>query len=361
MIDIKKEGYVSVMSNQIPLRNYLFYLTYSDRALISSHMPGVNFESRDIYSITNKYTQKKQSEARTIYKQDKGEMVMSFSPELCQLAVKHKFDNNLDKFKNDFSDKCNEILKDNLEQQEYAIFIHEYDSTQMRVHAHVLFYPFLDELEEIKVKNSSLKIRPPKIWVEPQILDNIKQEFNNYAHDLFEGLEGHQAELAPDNQLHMDTLFYLINLSNLEPNHFPISELESKWQAPEIKRIASLIQLLEETSDDTSIEQKRDFTLVVDYLYDFDDPKVYDLFFKHNALKSIIKDFSLNKSISKFSSAFLKLIHLTSDENIIKLIKKKISNSKGNELRNILTNSFAGDADLVQSLERTRIQNQNQT
>jgi hypothetical protein len=52
---------------------------------------------------------------------------------------------------------------------------------------------------------------------------------------------------------------------------------------------------------------------------------------------------------------------LTTDENIIKLIKKKITNSKGNELRNILTNSFAGDTDLVQSLERTRIQNQNIT
>lgn len=361
MIDIKKEGYVSVISNQIPLRNYLFYLTYSDRATISSHMPNVNFESSDIYSITKNYYNKKAGEARTIYKQDKGEMVMSFSPELCQLAVKHKFDNNLDKFKSDFSNKCNEILADNLEQKEYATFIHEYDSTQMRVHAHVLFYPFLDVSEEVNVKNSSLKIRPPKIWVEPEILDNIKQEFNNYAHDLYEDLEGYEAELPQPIEPHMDTLFYLIKLSNLPTNNFPLSELENKWQASEVKRIKTLIQLLQETKDDDHISVSKDFTLVVDYLYDFDDPDVYDLFFNHKSVSSIIKGFSLNKSISKFSSTFLKLLHLTTDENIIKLVKKKISNSKGNELRNILTNSFAGDADLVQSLERTRIQNHTQT
>jgi hypothetical protein len=361
MIDIKKEGYVSVMSNQIPLRNYLFYLTYSDRAQVTSHMDKVDFNSTDIYSTTRDYINKRTSEARNIYKQDKGEMVMSFSPELCQLVVKNKFDNNLNKFKQDFSSTCDEILKNNLEQKEYAIFIHEYDSTQMRVHAHVLFYPYLEQSEEIKVKNSTLKIRPPKIWVEPEILDNIKQEFNNYAHDLFDGLEGMPSELSSDVKLHMDTLFYLINLSNLTANKFPLSDLDSKWQKPEIKRIKSLIRLLEETSDDNVINEKRDFTLVVDYLYDFDDQDVYNLFFNHGAIKSIIRDFSLNKSISKFSSCFLKLIHLTTDENIIKLIKKKITNSKGNELRNILTNSFAGDTDLVQSLERTRIQNQNIT
>jgi len=358
MIDLRKEGFVAVQNNKIPLKNYLFYLTYNNRATTENHMNDVDLTSKNIYEASKLYSYKRAKETAKMVNADKGEILLSFSPQLCAKVVAYKYNSNLKRFKEDFTNKCVEILDRNMEQKEYSIFVHEYDSRQMRVHAHVLFYPYIEPVGVIKVSNNpETLIRPAKIWIEPEKLEQIKKEFNQYARDLHRGLEDKAPiEIIKNENFDTDSLFKLIKLANLKPNGHSKDKLVDLWNNTEINRLKKIIKLLMETSDDNKIESKKDFSIVIDYLYDFEDKEVYELFFTHKAIWSILKTFSVHKSNPKFSTVFLKLIHLTKDDNILELIKSKTKSRKAADLLNILKESFMQGDDNIQLRERDRKQ-----
>lgn len=344
MIDIEKEGYVAVQNNKIPLRNYLFYLTYGNRADVKNKMSDIDLSSKDIYGVAANYSNKISQEfsrERTI---EKGEMVMSFSPELCALSTKHKFNNRLNDFKKDFEKEIISILNSHLEQDEYATFIHEYDSTQMRIHAHVIFYPYVDTEEKIRVGEEEKVLKIPRVWIEPNRLEKIKKDFNSYARHLYNGLEGMKIDVPQGNQKSTDE--DMLSLLRLSPTEKPIYEKED---APKVLpqstygSIEEKIQILRETLDDDTVDTKKDWSQIVDYIYDFDDAEVKSLFFNHPAIGKIIKSFSLNKSVSKYSTTFLKLLRLTKDKDLLKIILNKLKSNKAKEVKNIVLEEFSKD------------------
>jgi len=206
-------------------------------------MTNVNLSSSNIYKSSKEYNKKLSSEASRKKGVEKGEMVMSFSPDLCLSVVTNKYNSDIERFKDDFMDRCSQILLRNLEQQEFSMFIHEYDSKQMRVHAHVLFYPYTKEISGIKINSTpDLSVRPLKIWIEESILNTIKKEFNEYAKELFAGLE--DKEIGAIIDIDDDTLFKLIKMSNLRPLNNDKDHLEQMWLSNEINNLKQSIQLL---------------------------------------------------------------------------------------------------------------------
>ncbi len=357
MIDIKKEGYVAVQNNKIPLRNYLFYLTYGNRASVKNNISEVDLSSKDIYGVAAGYSNKINKEFSRETGMDKGEMVMSFSPELCALSTKHRFKNNLEDFKKDFEAKVTEILNTHLEQKEYATFIHEYDSTQKRVHAHIIFYPYVDTKENIKVGEEIKKIKIPRVWVEPNRLEKIKKDFNNYARNLYSGLEGMEEEVisGSNNTATDEDIMTLLRLSPAEKPIYSKEDAEKVLPKSTYGSINEKIQLLKETLDDDVIDTKKDWSQIVDYIYDFDDEEVKSLFFNHPAIDKIIKSFSLNKSVGKYSTTFLKLMRVTKDQALLKIILNKLKSNKAQEVRNIVLEEFSKDFE-ERPRHRTRTQ-----
>ena len=347
MIDIDKEGYVAVASNQIPLRNYLFYLTYNNRATSVNKMRGVDLTSRDIYKASREYAEKRYSEGAVVGNKDKGEIVMSFSPRLCHLVVKNKYLNNVKSFKQDFEKTVEGIISEHLEQKEFSLFVHEYDSKQMRVHAHVLFYPYLEPSMTIDSPSGGLVLREPKLWVEPERLEKIKRDFNQYARRLYSGLEVKDKTLSKafePKRPEREDLFDVIKTLHTRTPEFDKSDLKSKWSEKEIERLQERIEDLKrmkETGD--NIINTKDFTIVVDYLYDFEDKEVYELFFDNPLILNVIRSFSVFKSNPKFSLSFLKVLELTKKPDIVDLIESKTRSSKGQELFNILNESLTKD------------------
>lgn len=354
MVDIEKEGYVSVQNNTIPLRNYLFYLTYNDRATSINNMDGVDLTAPNIYGASTDYYRKRHNESSVVSNSEKGEIVLSFSPRLCYLATKYKFHGKVEFFKRDFTKTVNDIIGDNLEQPEYSMFVHEYDSKQMRVHAHVIFYPYLSQTSSLtKADGTELPLRPHKLWIDPKRLSSIKESFNNYAKKLYKGLEAFDKSF-PDSlplpKVDNKELFKLIKIS---PNHkpkFEKSSLGEKWPDFDRVKLANRLKDLSETTDDSVINGNNDFSIVVDYLYDFNDPSVYKLFFQHKALKNIVRGFSVFKSNPKFSSVFLKLLSITKDSEVIDMIEDKTKSNKAQELTNIIAEYYTDDPNRVQSL-----------
>ena len=317
---------------------------------MQNNMTNVNLSSSNIYQSSIEYNNKLSSEASRKKGIEKGEMVMSFSPDLCLSVVTNKYNSDIERFKDDFMNRCSQILNKNMEQQEFSMFIHEYDSKQMRVHAHVLFYPYIKELKKIKLNSvPNLSVRPLKVWIEEDILNTIKIEFNEYAKELYAGLE--DKDIGSIIDIDDDTLFKLIKLSNLHPLNNNKDNLNDLWLDNEIKNLNQSIQLLKETSSDKTIDTGKDFSIIIDYLYDFKDDEIYKLFFEHPALISVLRKYSLNKSKSKFSALFLKLLHLSKNNNIIDLVIKKTANKKGKELKNILKNTFSGDGYIYDQLQ----------
>lgn len=350
MVNIEKEGYVAVQNNTIPLRNYLFYLTYNDRASTVNNMKDVDLTSSSIYQASRDYYNKRHSESSVKSINEKGEIVMSFSSRLCYLVTKHKFRDNLQFFKRDFEKTVNEILAQYLEQPEYSIFIHEYDSKQMRVHAHVLFYPYLDSNISLKMPDGEKYLRPHKQWIEPHRLADIKKAFNEYAQRLYTGLEVFDKstpENLPFPKIERKPIFDLVKISPAHKPEYTKDELESKWLDKDINQLNKAITSLSETTDDVEIRGNRDFSIVVDYLYDFDDQEAYKLFFGHKALRNIIKKFSVFKSNPKFSSVFLKLLSINKESDIVDMVEGKTQSTKAQELFNILSEYYTDDPDRV--------------
>jgi hypothetical protein len=197
------------------------------------------------------------------------------------------------------------------------------------------------------------------LWVEPKRLSSIKKSFNNYARRLYKGLEAFDKSV-PDSlplpEVDKKSLFELIKIS---PNHKPAfdkSSLNDRWVDFDRVNLANRLKDLSETSDDNIIQGNGDFSIVIDYLYDFDDPEVYKLFFEHNALKSIVRRFSVFKSNPKFSSVFLKLLSITKDTDLIDMIENKTNSSKAQEFSNIIAEYYTDDPNRVQSLSSNTIQ-----
>ena len=356
MIEIDNEGFVSVQSNTIPLRNYLFYLTYNNRSVSSSNMD-IDLSSSDIYKSSNLYSQKSNKEFSQRYNMDKGEIVMSFSPELCATVAKHRFRDNMSDFKKNFIENITGILTEHLEQKEYTIFVHEYDSKQMRVHAHVLFYPYVDTKESVKVKMEKVVVRAPKVWIEPDRLAKIKTDFNQYAKVLYNGLEGKTA-VVPSDKIADTDLMSLISLTKQEPPIYDKDQAKTVLPASTMASINKKLLLLSETTSDNNINTKLDWSQIVDYLYDFDDHEAKGLFFNHPAIDKIIKSFSLNKSNPKFSLVFLKIIRMTSDKKILNIIINKIKSNKGQEVKNIIMEEFSrGFEDRINFKTKNQTQN----
>jgi hypothetical protein len=360
MIKIEDEGFVAVKNNKIPLVNYLFYLTYNERASIKSNFKDIDFSSSNLYETSNKYNNKLKDTSSRKKGVEVGEIVMSLSPDLCALVVKHKFKNNIDDFVENFKSACDQILNESLEQKEYAIFIHEFDSTQMRVHAHVLFYPYINH-QEIKLQNTPPQtIESLKVWIEPKRLEEIKKNLNLYARALFKNLEGKKSDFNTVDYP-TDDLFSLIKMDkSFKTSRRSSSLVLNDWGDRKYKTLQKAIEYLDGTQDDKKLEQKNDLSIIIDYLHDYEDPKVYTILMNHKALKSIVKDFSLNKSVSKFSVIFLKLIQITRRDEVLNIIKDKINNKKGQELKNILIRRYMGDS-FIRSNNLTRNQTKTKT
>ena len=358
MIDLDAEGFVAISNNSIPLRNYLFYLTYNDRATAQNALSNVDLASKDIYKAAKDYNNKRFAESTVKNNQEKGEIIMSFSPRLCHLVVKHRFKGKIAAFKKDFQRVVNDIISKNLEQSEYAIFVHEYDSKQMRVHAHVLYYPYLEAESSIALPNGENQdLRPLKLWVEPEILANIKHEFNQYARHLYKDLEPFDKTLGEDflpKKIERETLFNLIDTTPLRKPELNKEDLPNYWEVHEIRALSERLIDLTQTSDDEEIAGNKDFSIIVDYLYEFNDPVIYKQFFEHSALESIIKKFSVFKSNPKFSSVFLKLLSMTREKWIIDLIERKTRSQKGQELSNILEELYSAGSDSSQGMMATQ-------
>ncbi len=339
-IEIQKEGFVAVANNKIPLKNYLFYLNYNDRAQALNKMVGNDISQKNIYKAAKDYRQKFNSETSKINATEKGEIVMSLSPQLCAKAISYKFNNKMSSFKKDFALNCDRILTNNLEQQEFTIFIHEYDSSKMRVHAHVIFYPYTAPVEKLNLKNlqdQEIVVKIPKVWIEKPKLAAIKKQFNQYARSLNSGLEAKpDVAVSQVDKYSNDELFEAIPKLGLKPQHNNNNLLPELWSSSEIKALSKIISVLRKTSDDKKITTKQDFSIVVDYLHTFTDKEIYNLFFNHSAIKSIVRSFSLYKSAPKFSAVLLKLLHLTTDEEILSIIKKKLNGKKAGDLSNVL-------------------------
>jgi len=344
MVDISKEGYVAISNNKIPLVNYLFYLTYNHRASVFNKFKDIDFSSKNLYKINSQYEEKLRNSSTRKKGVELGEFVVSFSPELCTLAIKHKFKNNIDSFKKSFLNAILKILKKNLEHQEFSVFIHEYDSTQMRVHAHILFYPYLPT-KEVKMKNiPNLAITPLKMWIDEPRLEMIKKDFNEYAQHIYKGLEGKDANVATFD-FETSDLLKLIELDEtIKSERMDKSSLEDTWSESRVIKLKEVMSYLEGTKADKTLDKKYDYSILIDYLYDFQDEDVYRLLFEHSAIENILKTFSLYKSKPKFSSVFIKLMTINKEDKILNIVKKKLSNKKSEELKNILINRYVGDS-----------------
>ena len=359
MIDLDAEGFVRVENNKIPLRNYLFYLTYNDRATILNNMQDVDLSSKNIYKSSNDYERKlRNASARKAF-DEKGEIVMSFSNRLCTLAVNNKFDRNLDRFKRHFQARVKSILDEHLEQPEYSIFIHDYDSTQMRVHAHVLYYPYLESKGSLESPDGSqVDLRPLKLSIDEGRLKSIKRDFNQYARELYSGLEHHDAKLGEDFAPAMADREAVFNLMRLEQPHVPSrdkKEIATLWpestQQSLVKRVKDL--LLDSTPK--AIQVNKDYSVIVDYVYDFNDPDIRELLFGHAGFKKMLSTFSIsNKSNPKFSAVFLKILLMNKDPEIINEIERLTNNSKGGELANIIQNAYSSSEGQGRDLDYDR-------
>jgi hypothetical protein len=162
--------------------------------------------------------------------------------------------------------------------------------------------------------------------------------------------------LRNDNSATDEDIMTLLRLSPPEKPIYSKEDAEKVLPKSTQESIKEKIQFLKETLDDDVIDTKKDWSQIVDYIYDFDDAEVKSLFFNHPAIAKIIKSFSLNKSVGKYSTTFLKLMRITKDKALLKIILNKLKSNKAKEVRNIVLEEFSKDFE-----ERPRYQTRTQS
>jgi len=209
MYNIKQESFVKLIQ-RTDIKDYLFYLTYNNRARIIEEEIQ---EDKRILSIKDKYKKEILQELpkekqitnkfiktntsiieyknnlqfnrqynKSLKEEGKGviggiksiEMIMSFSIEFNKL-MKDLMGEDL--WQIEYEYRVVNLIKRNLKNKHHISFFHKMTSNGYRLHNHTLLYPY--EL-------SSNGLYVPQHMISKEKLEEIKKEFNNEARELIE-------------------------------------------------------------------------------------------------------------------------------------------------------------------------------
>jgi len=183
-INIDKEGFTSTRYSTDNSIDYLYYLTFNNRAtIVNSPRNKINYET-NVYDYFNDYHTNKNEEIKddtTFY----FEMVSSLSSEFNRvMAIKY----GVEKWKEIYQSKIIEILEAEFKDiANFTTFFHDYDKSGYRLHNHIYIYPFTNTQEINKLNGK--EILSPMNLIDKNILINVKRKLNDFAKTEFNKID----------------------------------------------------------------------------------------------------------------------------------------------------------------------------
>lgn len=178
MVDIEKEGFIKVLPRTNELKNYLFYLTFNDRADTTYYENPLELkgkfhnQSKLILDKGNlnlyfSYLQSTKEEFKG-HQIKALELIMSYSTDFNALMIEIY---GIDKWKTIYTNIVSKLLyKYFKENRAFLSYIHTYDSQGIRIHNHTLLYPY-------KFDNSG-QIFDLYTYIPEETLAKLKEEYN---------------------------------------------------------------------------------------------------------------------------------------------------------------------------------------
>jgi len=179
MLDIKKEGYVNVNFKTDNNIDYLFYLTFNNRAdILNKSNSSLKFNNIYQYYYDIKKHKKNEFKGSGIMF---FEIIMSLSTEFNKI-MGIKF--GTEKWVKIYEENVNNILENNLKEfVSFSSFFHKFDKSGFRLHNHTLIYPYLKTNQKDKLTGEIINKLVSKI--DYKIIDNIKTDYKQFAFDMF--------------------------------------------------------------------------------------------------------------------------------------------------------------------------------
>jgi hypothetical protein len=186
MVDIDKEGFIKVIPRQKELKDYLFYLTFNNRAEITYYENPIELKGK--LHNKNKITYDKgnlnlfYSYLESTKKEFKGhkikalELIMSYSTDFNKLMIEIY---GLEKWKTIYINIISKLLhkhfKDN---KTFLSYTHTFDSQGIRIHNHTLMYPYKFNKKE--------QIFELYTYIPDENLNLLKKDYNTISKQLIQ-------------------------------------------------------------------------------------------------------------------------------------------------------------------------------
>jgi len=186
MVDIDKEGFIKVIPRTSELKNYLFYLTFNNRAEMTYYENPL--ELRGKFHNNKKLILEKGnlnlyfSYLESTKEEFKGhqikamELIMSYSTDFNKLMIEIY---GLEKWKIIYTNVISKVLykhfKDN---KAFISYVHTFDSQGIRVHNHTLLYPYKF--------NKQLQLFELFTYIDEDTLKSLKRDYNLISKQLIQ-------------------------------------------------------------------------------------------------------------------------------------------------------------------------------
>lgn len=184
MVDIEKEGFIKVIPRKNELKNYLFYLTFNNRAETTYYENDLNlkgnfhnkkkliFEKGNL-NLFFSYLQSTKEEFKG-HQIKSMELIMSYSVDFNELMINIY---GLEKWKTIYINIISKLLHKHFKDNKAFInYTHTFDSQGIRVHNHTLLYPYKFNKKE--------QIFELFTYIPEDVLLELKKDYNSISKQL---------------------------------------------------------------------------------------------------------------------------------------------------------------------------------
>jgi hypothetical protein len=182
MSSVFKYAIVRVSKNTIPAISYSHYLTHSSRARIKNSQRNEIMIGKQIFPFVLAYLRRKNDEPHHI-NFSFNEMIVTFSRELNNDILK---ETDIDRWTDSFMENIFSIIEKSLPNNNVYYFAHQKDKVSSRVHLHILFSPYIKSEKYAIMEDRYLCY--PKVSVDKDVLNKIKQEIEAFAQEVVSSL-----------------------------------------------------------------------------------------------------------------------------------------------------------------------------